>query len=83
MSQPATEQSRYDWAEDPTAQDVIDALRVALMAQKDPAKALAVVNMLVEFAPETDSNRGIDLLLRLIAEASLRVELVDHDAGRS
>jgi hypothetical protein len=82
MSQ-ATKHDRYDWAEDPTAQDVIDALRVALMAQKDPAKALAVVNMLVEFAPETDSGRGIDLLLRLISEASLKVELVDHDSGQA
>lgn len=63
--------------EDPTAQDVIDALRIALMAQKDPAEAIKIVNMLVDFAPETNSNRGIDLLLRLISEASLKVSMVD------
>jgi hypothetical protein len=61
--------------DDPTAQDVIDALRIAVMAQDDPAKAFPVVKMLVELAPETDSNRGIELLLRLIAEASLKVEM--------
>lgn len=63
--------------QDPTAQDVIDALRIALMAQKDPAEAIKIVNMLVEFAPETSSNRGIDLLLTLISEASLKVSMVD------
>ena len=60
---------------DATAQDVIDAMRMALMAQKDPAKALPIVEMLVELAPETDSNRGIDLLVQLICEATLRVEI--------
>lgn len=68
---------RYDWAEDPTAQDVIDAMRIAVMAQNDSAKAMAVVKCLIEFAPETSSSRGIDLLLRLISEASLKVEMVE------
>lgn len=63
--------------EDPTAQDVIDALRMALMAQKDPAEVVKIVNCLIEFAPETESSRGIDLLLRLISEASLKVSLTD------
>jgi hypothetical protein len=76
MTEPGTE-SRYDWAEDATAQDVIDALRIALMAQKEPAEALKVVGLLLEFAPDTDTSRGIDLLLRLISEASLKVALVD------
>lgn len=67
---------RYDWAEDPMAQDVIDALRLALMAQKDPAEVVKIVSCLVEFAPETESSRGIDLLMRLIAEATLTVSLV-------
>jgi hypothetical protein len=66
---------RYDWGEDPTAQDVIDAMRVAVTAQKDPAKAMPVVECLLEFAPDTDSGRGIDLLLRLITEATLKVEV--------
>lgn len=61
--------------EGPTAQDVIDALRLALMVQKDPAEALKIVDCLLEFAPETDSNRGIDLLLRLLAESALKVSL--------
>lgn len=64
-------------SDDPIAQDVIDALRLALMAQKDPAEAIKIVNLLVELAPETESNRGIDLLLKLITEASLKVSLAD------
>lgn len=67
---------RYDWGDDPTAQDVIDALRIALVAQDDPAKVSGLVRCLVEFAPETDCTRGIDLLLRLVSEATLRVEVV-------
>lgn len=68
---------RYDWAEDATAQDVIDALRLALMAQDDPAKADRLVRLLVDFAPETDSTRGMDLLMRMLAEATLKVEVSD------
>jgi len=66
-----------DELDDATAQDVIDALRLALMAQKDPAEAIKIVNCLIEFAPETDSNRGIDLLLRLISQSTLKVSMVD------
>lgn len=62
-------------SEQATAQDVIDALRLAVMAQKeDPERIAALTEMMLEFAPETDSNRGIDLLLSLIAEGSLKVE---------
>jgi hypothetical protein len=71
--------ARYDWAEDPTAQDVIDAMRIAVMAQDDPGKLAGVVKCLIEFAPETDSSRGIDLLIRLVSEATLKLEMVDHD----
>jgi hypothetical protein len=63
--------------EEATAQDVVDALRMALMAQKDPAEALKIVNVLIEYAPETNSNRGIDLLLHLITSAALKVSLTD------
>lgn len=73
-------QTYWDLELDPsaaTAQDVIDALRMALMAQKDPAEALKIVNLLVEYAPETDTNRGIDLLLHLITSAALKVSLTD------
>lgn len=73
---------RYDWAEDPTAQDVIDALRLAVMAQDDPVKVAGLLHCLLEFAPETDSGRGIDLLLRLISEASLKVEVADPVAAQ-
>ena len=62
---------------DPTAQDVIDALRLALMAQKDPDRAITLANALIEMAPEADSNRGVDLLIELIVEGSLKVELTD------
>lgn len=63
--------------EDATAQDVIDALRFSLMAQNDPAERLRLVDALLEFAPETDNDRGIAMVLRLIAEGSLKVALVD------
>lgn len=75
-----TAAQRLGFDEDATAQDVIDALRIVLLAQKDPARALPVVEMLIEQAPETDSSRGIDLLLHLITEASLKVEVADHGA---
>lgn len=68
-------QSRYDWADDPTAQDVIDALRMVLLAQDDPEQVTKLTKCLVEFAPETDGSRGIDLLMRLIAEATVKVAL--------
>lgn len=63
--------------EEVTAQDVIDALRFALMAQSDPAERLKIVDALLEFAPETDNSRGVAMVLRLIAEGSLKVALVD------
>lgn len=57
-----------------TAQDVIDAMRLALMGQKDWAEKARLVSVLIELAPETDSNRGMALLLRLISEATFSVE---------
>jgi hypothetical protein len=69
---------RYDWNEDPTAQDVIDAMRLAVLGQDNPVKALGVVKELLEYAPDTMSNRGIDLLLRLISEAKLKFEMAEH-----
>ena len=71
-------QDRYDWSEDPTAQDIIDAMRIVVVAQDDSAKALRLVEELLDWAPETASNRGIDLLLRMITEATIKVELVDR-----
>jgi hypothetical protein len=65
------------------AQDVIDALRLAYMAQEDATKLAALTEAMLDFAPETDSNRGIQLLLDLIVEGSLRrVELVRHPAPK-
>lgn len=60
-----------------TAQDVIDAMRFSLMAQTDPAERLRIVDALLEFAPETTMDRGVAFVLRLIAEGSLKVALVD------
>lgn len=59
------------------AQDVIDALRLAFMAQDDEAKRAKLTNALLNLAPETDSNRGVQLLIDLIAEGSLIVEMRD------
>lgn len=64
--------------EDATAQDVIDALRFVLMAQKDAHQIKALVEVFLDFAPESESDRGIKLILDLIAEGSLRVELADE-----
>jgi hypothetical protein len=67
---------RYDWGEDPTAQDVIDAMRILTLAQKEPAEIARIVECLLEFAPETEGSRGIDLLMRLISEATLKASVV-------
>lgn len=65
-------------ADDPdaTAQDIIDALRFVLMAQDDDKEAAKLTRALLEFAPETNNDRGIKLLLQMIAEGSLKVGLV-------
>ena len=60
---------------DVEAQDVIDALRLALMAQKDPAEMVKIVIALVAMAPPTDSNRGVQLLLDMISEGALKVAI--------
>jgi hypothetical protein len=60
-----------------TAQDVVDAMRFALMAQKDPVERLRLFDALLEFAPETDNDRGISFVLNLIAEGSLKLALVE------
>ncbi len=63
-------------SDDYTAQDVIDALRFAMMAQKDPVEVFKLLNTLIEYAPETESDRGITFLLELITEGILKVALV-------
>jgi hypothetical protein len=63
--------------EDATAQDVIDALRFVLMSQKDPTEVVRLVNVMLECAPETDGDRGLDFLLGMIVEGSLKVALTD------
>ena len=62
---------------DPTAQDVIDALRIAFMAQSDDAEVAKLARALVDFAPETDNDRGIQFLLELIAEGNIKVSLYE------
>ena len=64
--------------DDATAQDVIDALRFVTMAQKSPEERAKLVDALLEFAPETDSDRGIQLITLLIAEGSLKVSLAEE-----
>lgn len=61
--------------EDPTAQDIIDALRFCLMAQKDVHELVKLVKALLEMAPETADARGLKLLTDLICEGSLKVAL--------
>lgn len=60
---------------DATAQDVVDALRFAFMAQKDAQECMRLVHALLEYAPETDNDRGIGLLLALLGQGALKVAL--------
>jgi hypothetical protein len=64
---------------EPTAQDVIDALRFLRMAQKDPVEFTRLVDCLLDFAPETDGNRGLKMIVDMICEGSLKASLVDQD----
>lgn len=61
--------------ETPTAQQIIDALRFALMPESDPLTKLALVDFFMETAPETTDNGGFDLITSLLAEGSLRLEM--------
>lgn len=61
-------------SEDPTAQDVIDALRFAFIGQRDPSVRAKIADALLEYAPETDSSRGIQLILHLLTNGALKVE---------
>jgi hypothetical protein len=73
-----TQSSTPDFhTDDPTAQDVIDALRFALIGQKDPKERLRLVDQLLEYAPETDNDRGVAFLLHMIADGGLKVALAD------
>ena len=63
---------------DPTAQDVVDALRFLRMAQKDAVEFCRLVDALLELAPETDGNRGLTMIVDLICEGSLKASLVDE-----
>lgn len=58
-----------------TAQVVVDAIRFLLMAQDDGAKALRIVKELLEWAPATDNDRGIALIMRMLSEGSLKAEM--------
>lgn len=61
--------------EETTAQDVVDALRFILIAQKHPGELVKIVKALVEMAPEADGDRALKLLLDLICAGSLKVAL--------
>lgn len=56
----------------PNAQDVIDALRL-LLTQDDIDGAL--LRHLVDRAPETDGDRGVELLLEMIRDGKAQVFL--------
>lgn len=58
-----------------SAQDVVDAMRFALMAQDEPREALKLVKCLLDFAPETADDRGVKMLLDMICEGTLKVAL--------
>lgn len=56
----------------PTAQDVIDALRLVLT--QDDAE-MKLVRILVDIAPGTDEARGVDLLLDLIKDGRAELKM--------
>jgi hypothetical protein len=56
-----------------TAQDVVDAIRFALSAQDDPAERLRLVDGLLERAPVSRGDRGLDLLMGMIAGGAIKV----------
>jgi hypothetical protein len=59
-----------------TAQDVVDALRFALPTQgDDPAQRLEIVDALLARAPEGRTDRGLALLMDMIASGSITVAL--------
>jgi hypothetical protein len=62
-------------ADNPTAQDVIDAMRFVLMAQDDPEERLKLIDRLLEWAPETDGNKGVELIYESLAEGVFAVEV--------
>lgn len=59
-----------------TAEDVVEALRLALM-QKGPnsEEALKLVRLLLDYAPDSASSRGLDLLTALILEGAISVAI--------
>jgi hypothetical protein len=58
-----------------TAQDVVDAIRFALVNQ-NAVDGMRVVELLLQFAPEPENDRGLDLLRRLLAEGVLKVQVI-------
>lgn len=66
--------------DDATAQDVVDALRFLRMAQKDSAEFTRLVDCLLDFAPETDGNSGLTMIVDMICEGSLKATLVEDTA---
>lgn len=69
--------------DDTTAQDVVDALRFLRMAQKDPVEFTRLVDCLLDFAPETDGDRGLSMIVDMVCEGSLKASLAEaHPEGK-
>lgn len=62
-----------------SAQDAIDAMRLALQSQKDDARAIGVIEELLARAPVTETDRGPQALIDLILEGALTTEIVVHE----
>lgn len=59
-----------------TAQVVIDTMRFALGAQKDPRQRMRIVEALLGLAPATEDDKGIEFIRHLIVEGRLSVQMV-------
>lgn len=62
--------------DDVTYQAVVEAMRFAFMAQTDLHQRMRLVELFLECAPEDATNAGFELLTRLLAEGTLRLEVV-------
>lgn len=64
-------------ADDTSAQDVVDALRFVTTWQKDSEQVAKIVDVLLEFAPATENDRGLSLLTHLVVVGGLKLVMAD------
>jgi hypothetical protein len=79
MAEAMTRDTAYKLAGDVepvTAQVVVDAIRFALGAQSNPQRRDQIVTTLLELAPETCDDKGLELIRELVVNGRLAVQVV-------